>query len=440
MEKAPRKMSSATVSCHVIRGRAGEDGKRTSIALFQAEVVNTPPTKKLIPASMDMTGIKVVNVVAHPSNVSDVRISLTDPTTPTPNDHGLQFCLYYNSDNFARSNPNILTSNDTGSVAPVQSPFSLAGLVPPEPKEDELTVVFINQLPSAYSAKDRPEIQTVVMNDEFAKFQSKRSTLHVVLYISPAVHAVYTSLVKDFDTYWKKVVDMESFFYFTNDCCGKKLIDAVQPVHYSLTANTSFKHTFIFLSPRHAHQFDQIKRRKWDGDYCEKIDFVSTKEKAFNTVAMCVDDPVDTPFKTVMLTNALGDQTAVSAVDIELAHPVGDMIDLIVLNDKKDTLKTRQEKHAFVTENMPFILSMKMKGILAPYFSLKYDTESVEQLFEHLCLVVCPSFYDWLSEFDNAEHKAMLRLLTGQKPSALPPHPRFFDNPIGLVNTPSLAR
>jgi hypothetical protein len=51
-----------------------EDGKRTSIALFQVEVVNTPPTKKLIPASMDMTGIKVVNVVVHPSNVADVRI------------------------------------------------------------------------------------------------------------------------------------------------------------------------------------------------------------------------------------------------------------------------------------------------------------------------------------------------------------------------------
>lgn len=432
-------MSNATVSCDVIRGRS-VDGKRTSIALFRTEVVNTPPTKKLIPASMDMTGIKVVNIVAHPSNVSEVRVSLTDPTTPTPNDHGLQFCLYYNSDNFSRSNPSILTSNDTGNVVPVQSPFSLTGLVPPEPKEGELTVVFINQLPSAYSSKDRPEIQTVVMNEEFAKFQAKRSTLHVVLYISPAVHTVYTSLVKDFDSYWKKVVVMESFFYFTNDCCGKKLIDAIQPVHYSLTANTSFKHSFVFLSPRHAHQFDQIKRRKWDGDYCEKIDFVSTKEKAFNTVAVCVDDPVDTPFKTVMLANSSGEQTVVSAVDIELPHSVGDMIDLIVLNDKKDTLKTHQEKHAFVTENMPFILSMKMKGILVPYFSMKYETESVEQLFQHLCLVVCPSFYDWLCEFDNAEHKAMLKLLTGQKPPAFPSQPRFFDNPIGLVNTPSLAR
>ena len=54
---------------------------------------------------------------------------------------------------------------------------------------------------------------------------------------------------------------------------------------------------------------------------------------------------------------------------------------------------------------------MKMKGILVPYFSMKYETESVEQLFQHLCLVVCPSFYDWLCEFDNAEHKAMLKLL-----------------------------
>ena len=119
------------------------------------------------------------------------------------------------------------------------------------------------------------------MNDEFEKFQALRPTSHVILYIHMPIHEVYASLIKDFDTYWKKVVPMESFMFFTNDCCGKKIVDVIQPVQYSISSTVLFTSTFILNDfTKNPNTFDQIKKRNWQGSNYTAIDVISNKEKA----------------------------------------------------------------------------------------------------------------------------------------------------------------
>ena len=145
-------MSSGSISCSVIRGRIEEDGKkRTSLVFISVEAENKPPTKKLIPPLMDMTGINVVNLLVDPTNVPKIRAALMDVTTPTPSDTGLQFKLCWNSDIFSRSNPLDVNTNDTGHVTPVATKFSLLGLVPPVENEGEMTIAFTTIVFFAFS-------------------------------------------------------------------------------------------------------------------------------------------------------------------------------------------------------------------------------------------------------------------------------------------------
>lgn len=434
-------MSSGSISCSVIRGRIEEDGKkRTSLVFISVEAENKPPTKKLIPPLMDMTGINVVNLLVDPTNVPKIRAALMDVTTPTPSDTGLQFKLCWNSDIFSRSNPLDVNTNDTGHVTPVATKFSLLGLVPLVENEGEMTIAFINQFPSCYSSLDRVEFQTAVMNDEFEKFQALRPTSHVILYIHTPIHEVYASLIKDFDTYWKKVVPMESFMFFTNDCCGKKIVDVIQPVQYSISSTVLFTSTFILNDlTKNPNTFDQIKKRNWQGSNYTAIDVISNKENAKNTIVVCVNDSVNMPFNKITLSSKSPTFERVHksfpVTEIVLTHPAGDMVDFILLNEKKDEKSPHKDKHAFVTENLPFILSLKMKGILVPYFSMIHEfpsLPSVRFLLDHLMDTLYPSFYMWLAEFDQIEYN-LQRKKSGATTTA--PRPR----PMALDNIPSLA-
>ena len=101
------------------------------------------------------------------------------------------------------------------------------------------------------------------------------------------IHEVYASLIKDFDTYWKKVVPMESFMFFTNDCCGKKIVDVIQPVQYSISSTVLFTSTFILNDfTKNPNTFDQIKKRNWQGSNYTAIDVISNKENAKNTIVV----------------------------------------------------------------------------------------------------------------------------------------------------------
>ena len=415
------------ISCEVLRGPIQSDGSRTSLALVTARIENHPPTTQSYPPLRDVTGIKTIHLLADYHTIPQIRSVLCDLTTPTPDSTGYQFKCHWNGDQYARSNPDHLTSNSTGKVMPVFESFRLSSLIPPPDTEGEVTVAFITQCPSAYNPHDRLPHKTAVMTDQFQKLQQQSSTRHVILYIHTNVLQTYTNLIPSFDTYWKEVIPMDHCQYFINDFLGKKTVGEVKQVVGTLRANTSFYSTFLLPKPLATYpSFDPIKTRGVSvaSSSYSAIDVGTKSLVAGNRLLVCVNDPVADPFTAVSFT--LNDVTY-QAEGIEVQLEKSDvLIQAIVLYEQTTVLKHHTERMAWIHTNEAFVTSFQFHSMTKPFMTMTHDSLSVMAAVDHLCDTIQPILYSLIQESNTTEYLDQIELRRKhvyQKTGAYEPYP-----------------
>jgi hypothetical protein len=426
-----------TISCEVIRGPI-VDGHRVSLALIKAQSETKPPTTTFYPPSRDMTGIKVINLLVDSVNYSKVTSVLLDPTTPTPDVTGYQLKLFWNGDCYARSNPVNTHTNGVGSVRPSSDPFKLSFMMPPADRKDELTVAFLNQYPTSYNSEDRVAIRKAVLNDEFTQLQTIQSTTHVVLYIHPPVYDVYSSLIPHFESYWKEVIPMDSFYYFTNDCFGKNVIGGMTPLVYSISVNTSFKTPFMKHDPLSSLPvFDQCKARGITDGSFHAIDVGTTALHAGSLISVLIHDPVDQPFHTItmsgltstrepFLLTATPHETRVEHSDV--------LIDSIMSHEHIATLGKHDVRQKWMCEHMSFVTAFQLHSCTSVFYNMTHDSRSVNQILKHVSDTVSPVLYRFFQDFYTDEYKLKREVRTtflGQGNE--PRRPVFRDYPLTMV-------
>lgn len=421
-----------SVNCQVIRGPTIDD-RRVSLAMITVLSETKPPTTTVFPPRYDMTGMNVLNILVDCQNVAKVRSVLTDPTTPTSQ---MEIKFHWNGDVYARSNP-LLFSNEMGSSKPVQDVFQLASMIPPPHKDNEVTVAFINQYPSSYNELDRKEIRQNILSQEFEKLQSRHSTKHVYLYIHTPILAVYASLIDGFDTYWKEVIPMESFFYFTNDFLGKNVKGEIQPSKSTISVNTSFISKFIFTdSVNPFKSFDLIKPRA----SFTHIDFDTKSASAGNSIFVCVEDKVDNPFTTVTL-NGVADHMRFTkeVVPTEIIMPHSDELILtILLCEELKLCNTHAERKKWASDRIAFKNAYELDCPLAVFYTMKHDSPFVSNMIRYACDVLDTLLVDFFKEIIYSEYTLRIDDRKKMTASATAPAPRSTFYPL-MLDAPSMA-
>jgi hypothetical protein len=431
--------SGNTISCEVIRGPV-VDGQRVSLALIKAQSETKPPTTTFYPPSRDMTGIKTINLLVDSVNYSKVSTVLLDPTTPTPDVTGYQLKLFWNEDCYARSNPLNTHTNGFGSVRPSSEPFKMSLMVPPVDREGELTVAFLNQFPVSYNSEDRVAIRRAILNDEFTQLQTIQSTTHVVLYIQSQVYEVYSSLIPQFDSYWKEVIPMDSFYYFTNDCFGKNMVGGVSPILYSISVNTSFNTLFMKHDPLSALPvFDQCKARGVvDGSFTA-IDVGTHMVRAGSLISVLVHDPVDQPFQTITMSGltCTREPFLVTAVPSETQVDHSDvLIESIMAHEQTAKLGKQHElKRTWMCTHVPFVTAFQVQSCTSVFYNMTHESWSVNPILKHVSDTVSPGLHRFFQEFYSDEYQQK-RALRGANEPRRPPMPRY-ELP-SLTMTPSI--
>ena len=396
------------ISCEVIRGSV-VDGKRTSMALITVCSETKPPTDTFIPPLFDMKGIHTIHLLVDYSNVGKIRSVLEDPTTPTPEVTGYQINLMWNGDTYAKTNPDNLVSNHTGKVVPVHDQFQLTSMIPPDDKEGEITIAFINQYPKGYNVHDRIEVRTKIMNDEFNKLQLIHSKKHVYLYIESYFLTIYESLIPGFTTYWKKVVTMESFYYFTNDFFGKNVIGAVTPSLYTISVNSSFNERFLLHEPLYPlSAFDQIKTRGWTESSFTTIDIGTKLTTAGSKIAVFVNDPVEDPFTTVTMRgmNSIREMFCISSTvtdsTMDQSHVV---IESIMYHEQTKQLVTHTEKRKWMRDHLPFTSTFELESPLSVFFTFSHPSLSVMHVIKYVCDTVHIGLHKFIRTFYEIDYE-----------------------------------
>lgn len=429
-----------TISCEVIRGPI-HDGNRVSLALIKAQSETKPPTTTFYPPSRDMTGIKVVNLLVDSVNYNKMSAVLLDPTTPTPDVTGYQIKLYWNGDCYARSNPVNTHTNSVGAVRPSADPFKLSFMMPPVDREGELTFAFLNQYPMSYNSEDRLAIRKAILNDEFTQLQAIQSTTHVVLYIHPPVYEAYSALIPNFDSYWKDVVPMDSFYYFTNDCFGKNMIGGVNPILYSISVNTSFNTTFMKQDTvSDLPVFDQCKARGIADGSFSAIDVGTHAIRAGSLISVLVNDPVDQPFHTITMSGLTSTREPflISAVPQETTVEHSEVfIASILSHEQTNKLSKHDVRKKWMCDHMPFVTLFQVHSCTSVFYNMSHESRSVNQILKHVSDTVTPALYRFFQEFYSDEYKLKREVRSkflGQRDESQCPHPpRFYESSLHML-------
>lgn len=420
-----------SVSCQVIRGPK-INGQRVSLAMISVQSETHPPTTTFFPPRYDMTGISVLNILGDYQNVPKIRSVLSDPTTPMSE---MAIKLHWNGDCYARSNPSV-KSNETGSSKPLQDVFQLASMIPPPHKDNEVTVAFINQYPYSYNELDRPAIRRNILNQEFEKLQSRHSTKHVYLYVHTPILSVYSELIDNFESYWREVIPMDSFFFFTNDFLGKNMIGVMQPSKSSVSVNTAFHSKFIFTESIPLRKsFDQIKPRSVSDSF-KCLDFDTKSEIAGNSVVVCVEDTEDNPFTTVTL-NGISDHmpfTKESSVS-EINMPNSDiLIETILAFEQLKECKLHSEKKRWLSEHVVFFCMYTLDCPLAVFNTMTHESAFVTTLIRYACDTLDMQINELIKDIQYTEYA--MRRESRKKMIAPASMPNFQTQ---LLNMPSMA-
>lgn len=433
-----------SVSCQVIRGPT-INGHRISLVIASVQSETLAPITTFFPPRYDMTGINILNIMADHQNLPKIRSVLTDASTPISD---MEIKLHWNGDCYARSNC-AYKSNDTGSFKPLQDVFQLASMIPPPHKENEVTVAFINQYPYAYNELDRVEIRENILRHEFEKLQSRHSTKHVYLYVHTPIFLVYSKLIMNFESYWKEVIPMESFFYFTNDFLGKNLNGVIQPSKSTLSVNTAFHSRFIFTESIHLQKpFDQIKPRNVS-DTFKYLDFDTKSESAANSVIFCVEDQEETPFTNVTL-NGIDNHMPFTkdsiATDIKMPHS-DVLIETILLCEELKACKTHTEKKQWLSEHLVFKNSYELDCPLDVFTVMSHDSPFVSSMIRYARDILDHQLNDLFKEIQHTEFAMRRKKIIapsqanlGNMPS-MPPNPpkrpAFNSSPLEMTPTMS---
>ena len=404
---------SATATCTIFRGH-GE----SSLAVIDARIENKLPVTKCYPPCKKISA-RIVHLLVDYHNVTHVRNALEDSTTPTPDETGYQIKLHWNGDEYAKTNrDDTRPSNSTGKVTPpFENGIRFLSMAPPEEKEDEVTIAFLNQFPAGYNIKDRASIRKQMLTEEVMSLQEKHSTKHVYLYIAPIFADEYKSLVLDFESMWKEVIEFDSYAYFTNDFFGKKMVGVAPLVKYSISFNTPFYNRYLHVDVLDTTQLDQIKMRNWTKKSFSHLD-VSTKSLlASNRIMVLVHDTKENPCTTIWFN---GQEIKVRVAEMDS----GVMVDSLLRYYEFNALETHDLRKEWIKTHRDFTTSFQIDQPLLPYFSMKNEHPVEKCVLNYVCDTIHSDFNLQLQKFYSTDFQQQRSTRTKKSTyESPPPHP-----------------